>query len=324
MAIGESANERPYLKLLYNSVIMVASVTAILYLFGYLYYTAFCNRLSLPCAFTDLPISQCITGAMIPLAKLSAVFVVFFILSLTIIISKYKENWIKGVFTLVFILITVLAAVTRQEIFAVIFLIACLLTALILAMAIAIYPITKSVVRGAVSGSISIIFLIFVYTPYDASPGVVSPVYMVITKMVVGVFIVSRVFYYIKSKKDVIKSHIDKSKPDNITKIYVSITLILITCFISMFLGTIDAEHMIDGTSSNALQVDISLKDKDNTLFENKTLILVMLRDDVYYITEKDGSHPKKPKVYIIPSDQIKMLLVYEKGNGIFTSPHST
>ena len=316
MAIGESANERPYLKLLYNSVIMVASVTAILYLFGYLYYTAFCNRLSIPCAFTDLPISQCITGAMIPLAKLSAVFVVFFIISLTIIISKYKENWIKGIFILIFILITVLTAVTRQEIF----LIACLLAALILAMAIASYPITKSMVRGAVSGFISIIFLIFVYTPYDVSPAVVSPVYMVMMKMVVGVFIVTIVFYYIKSKKNAIKSHIDRSKPDNITKIYVLITLILITCFTSMFLGTIDAENMIDGTSSNALQVDISLKDKDNTPFENKTLILVMLRDDTYYIIERDGNRPKKPKVYIIPSDQIKMMVVYESGKGIFTN----
>lgn len=305
-----ATDRRSYHELVYNSAIIVASVTVILYLFGYLYYAAFCNRLSIPYVFTDISISQCITAALLPFAKLIAAFMVAFIFHLTVFRNKSKEKWIRILLLLILIFLVNIMLTADQQIFMLISVVA-----FIILVPLFIKP--KLVV-----GYIAVICFILFHTSNVAFPNVPS-ILMVAMKISVGMLIVSVVCQHITSKESDIVSYIDELKISNISKICALIVLILTTCFVSNILGIGDAERMIDGTSSDALWVNISLKDKDNTLFENKTLIFVMLRDDTYYVVEKDESHPNKPRVYIIPSDQIKMAVVYEKGRGWFSDPPS-
>ena len=76
------------------------------------------------------------------------------------------------------------------------------------------------------------------------------------------------------------------------------------------FNGNNDAENLIKGSGKDSLEIQLMLKDNNNIQFQNKTLILIMLQNNNYYIVEKNETAPKNPKLYIIPSDQVDMAIL--------------
>jgi len=297
-----------YRGLLSNSTLIVASVTGILYLLGYLYYAAFFNRLSIPYGSIDLSISQCITATILPFASLIAAVVVLFILDSPKFENKFEGKWIRIVSLLILIFLLIIIFVNRQMwmssyTMAKILLLICVLLASVLMICI-----KPHLLPYFIAVTVFAIFQLLPATPTDVFPSL----YMV--KLCIGLLILVALFRCIESEEIKIPSRI--AKFSDTKKIFRLIFIIVILCFFSTFVGAFNAQYMVDGSSSDALKINISLKDTNDTLFENKTLILVMLRDDHYYIIEEDRNRTKKPKLHIIPSDQIKMVTVYEKGKG--------
>lgn len=94
------------------------------------------------------------------------------------------------------------------------------------------------------------------------------------------------------------------------TKLTYLIALILALYIIAGFIGNHDAENLIQG-QDNTLEVQLSLKDKADTQFQNKTFIFVMQLDNSYYIIEKNETIPEYPKLYIIPTDQVAVATIH-------------
>lgn len=90
--------------------------------------------------------------------------------------------------------------------------------------------------------------------------------------------------------------------------------LILITgsfIMIADVVGNHNAEQLIQGKSGSEIQLLL----EDNTMnlqLQNKTLILVMLYDNKYFVIEKNESITVDPKLYIIQNDKIKMAIIYK------------
>jgi len=93
---------------------------------------------------------------------------------------------------------------------------------------------------------------------------------------------------------------------DFITLSFIFIFLIFIS--IPSNLGNISAESLVRGDAGN-LEVKLDLDNKSPDLL-NKTLMLVIHSDSKYYLVEKNESVPKEVNLYIIPDDQIKMIMV--------------
>lgn len=79
--------------------------------------------------------------------------------------------------------------------------------------------------------------------------------------------------------------------------------------------GNNNAETLIEGSGKNSLEIQLMLKDNNSIQFQNKTLILIMLKNNNYYIVEKNETTPKDPKLYIIPSDKIDMAMISKINN---------
>ena len=299
---------RSYQKLLFDSTLIIALVTGILYLLGYLYYVAFFNRLSIPYGSIDLSISQCITATILPFASLIAAVMVLFILDSPKFKNKFEGKWIRIVSLLILIFLVIIIFVNRQMWMSSYTMVKILVLIFVLLALVSMICIKSHLLPYPIAVTVFAIFQLLPATSTDLFP----LLYMV--KLFMGLLILFALFRRIESGEIEILSRIAKISDNE--KIFKLIFIIVIFCFFSAYMGDFNAHYMVRGSSPDALKIDISLKDTNNTLFENKTLILVMLRDDNYYIIEEYRNRTKKPKLYIIPSDQIKMVTVYEKGKG--------
>ena len=126
------------------------------------------------------------------------------------------------------------------------------------------------------------------------------------------------VFVHIKPKINETLSAINEHSVTDRT--FRLILIICLLCLLSALMGVFNAGKTVEGCGYGASEINISLKNTNDTLPENKTLILVLLHDDQYYIIEKDENYqttPKAtPKLYIIPSDQIVMVIVDNRDEG--------
>lgn len=86
------------------------------------------------------------------------------------------------------------------------------------------------------------------------------------------------------------------------------IFIILLYILIPPLLGNISAESLIRG-EAGSLEVKLDLDNKSPALL-NKNLMLVIHSDSKYYLVEKNESLPREANLYIIPDDQIKMIIV--------------
>jgi len=308
-----ATNGVSYQKLLFDSTFIIASVTGMLYFLGYLYYKTFFDRLSIPSGSIDLSISQCITVTILPFASLIAGVMVLFILDSPKFKNKFEGKWIRIVSLLILIFLAIIIFVNWQMwmlsyMMAKILLLICVLLALVLMICIEprLLPYFIAIT----------VFAIFQLLPVTSTNEFLS-LYIPSVKLCIGLLILCALFNCIESKEIEIPPRI--AKMSDAEKSFTLIFIIVTFCYFSAFMGAFNAHYMLEGSSSDALKINISLKDTNNTLFENKTLVLVMLRDDHYYIIEEDRNHTKKPKLHIISSDQIKTVTVYEKGKGPIT-----
>lgn len=305
---------RSYQELLYTPAIVVASVTAVLYLIGYLYYVSFFNRLSIPYGSINLSVSQCITAALLPISSLIVGGIVLFILNSSEFKNKFERMGVRIVVLLISIIIGIIIfAYPQMWISSVtsITIVIIILLVLFLLVINSFFPIFFPY-------SIALTVFILFTTPNDISSDLDISMGMVLLKMFVGLLIVVGTYMDITSTESKILSNIDKIRDTKFLPMMFLIAVLSVSCF-STIMGLQNADYVVEGVSADALKINISLKDENNTMFENKTPILVMIHDDTYYIIEKDESHSKEPKVYIIPSDQIKLAVVYEQGRGWFS-----
>lgn len=299
---------RSYRGLLSDSTLAVASVTGMLYLIGYLYYAAFFKRLSIPYGSIDLSISQCITAALLPIGSLIVGGMVLFILDSPKFKNKFEGKWVRMVSLLILIFIVSIIFVNWQMWMSSYIMV--IITFILISFLLIISFLPK-----LLPYTIACMIIIFFQIPNDSFTYASLSLCVVVLKLVISFLIVFETFKYIKSTRSEILSNINKIS-DTIFLPMSLILILLVFCCFSIVMGIYNADCMTDGDSADALKINISLKDENNTMFENKTLILIMMHDGTYYIIEKDESHSKKPRVYIIPSDQIKMVTVYEKGKG--------
>lgn len=82
---------------------------------------------------------------------------------------------------------------------------------------------------------------------------------------------------------------------------------LLISVFIPAPLGINDAEKLIGG-DAGSVEVKLILNNNIPDLL-NKELVLAIHSDSRYYLVEKNESLPKEVNLYIIPDNQIKMII---------------
>lgn len=105
-----------------------------------------------------------------------------------------------------------------------------------------------------------------------------------------------------------VKSY-EKRNQDRVGFIFMNIFLIYVITFLYIpILGDNSAEDLIRGSDGN-LEIKLELKDNESSL-PNGTLILVTHSNNKYFLVEKNESNLGKTNLYIIPDDQIKMVLV--------------
>jgi len=305
---------RPYQELLYTPAIIVASVTAVLYLVGYIYYIAFFNRLSIPYGSIDLSLSQCITAALPPISSLVVVVMAIFVFYSPKFKNKFEETKVRTISLLILIFLLNIIYVNRQTLIPcdiIVTIAAIILIILVLIVFLFIISFFPKLLPFFIASTVFILF----QTPNDISTDIGLSMVVVLSKMSVGSWILFETYMNIKSTESEILSTIHKISDTKMFPMFLIAVLFVVCCFSTM-MGFQKADDMIAGVSSDALKINIDLKDENNTMFENKTLILVMVHDDTYYIIEKDENYLKNQKLHIIPSHQIKMVVVYEKGRG--------
>jgi hypothetical protein len=74
------------------------------------------------------------------------------------------------------------------------------------------------------------------------------------------------------------------------------------------------ADNLIQGKGGH-LDIQLFMKDKTDTQFQNKTFTFVMQLENRYYVLEKNETVPAHPKLYIIPIDQVAMATVHRVSN---------
>jgi len=87
--------------------------------------------------------------------------------------------------------------------------------------------------------------------------------------------------------------------------------LIIFVFSVACISGNIVAEQTIQGNNSHSKDVKLILKDKNvSDEIENKSLILIVIDENKFYFIEKNETLRKYPKLYIIPSNQIKIVIL--------------
>lgn len=80
------------------------------------------------------------------------------------------------------------------------------------------------------------------------------------------------------------------------------ILFLIPSIFFAQYLGNIEAEKLLDGSSDNSAEIKLYLNNIDNCItISNKSLYLLMHADSNYIVVEKEN----REKIYIIPEGQI-------------------
>lgn len=234
---------RSYRGLLSNPTLIVASVTGILYLLGYLYYVAFFNGLLIPYGSIDLSISQCITATILPFASLIAAGMVLFILDSPKFKNKFEGRWIRIVSLLILIFLVIIILVNRQMwmlsyTMAKILVLICVLIVLVLMICI-----KPKLLPYSIAATVFAIFQLLPATFTDVNLSMC----IICVKLCIGIVILVASFRRIESGEIKIPRI---AKISDTKKIFALIFTIVILCFFSTFVGAFNAHYMVEGSSS--------------------------------------------------------------------------
>ncbi len=246
----------------------LALLSTLFYMICYVYYLSFSKRLALPYQGIDLPLTLIIGD----IAFIISIFLVSLIILKVIIRyhTRIKEFARYFVFTfniITYILTLLLVEQTTYEIDD-----ASLLNFL-----------SKNSGFSLLIVSLGIIFLLLI-----VSLGTVEKTLKKIENL-------KQVNY-----KDWLINIINKITTFNT---YSFIGLILIILIAADFAGHYNAEQLIEGKKGN---VEIKLLPEENISLPNSPLILLMIRDNNYYVVEMNDTAPENVSVLIIPSNKIK------------------
>jgi hypothetical protein len=89
-----------------------------------------------------------------------------------------------------------------------------------------------------------------------------------------------------------------------------TIGIIFIVSSVFQGIGNYEADQLIKGKSSNALEVSLELVNSTNDSLQNKTLFLIMIQNNAYYVIEKNETPKNDNKLYIIPISQVKVATI--------------
>lgn len=155
-----------------------------------------------------------------------------------------------------------------------------------------------------------LIIITYYYIVFGGNYYVNSITVEILSAIVVVVAVVTFLYYIYKSYKKVSIAYILYSGRIS-TKVLYLVTLIGILGMFAYNLGTHDAKELIQGKSGTP-EIQLFLKDNNSEQFQNKTLIFVMIKDNKYYVVEKNETVPKDPKLYIIQDNQIEMAIIHK------------
>ncbi len=129
-----------------------------------------------------------------------------------------------------------------------------------------------------------------------------------IKNVITILFIVVFSCFWIWTLKDLYK----KGEINQGLIVSIIIVFLVVSTTVPTLLGRISAENLIKG-GKDSFEVKLDMKNENSDLL-NRTLILVTHSNYKYYLVEKNESVPKKVKLFIIPDDQIKMIVVEPVG----------
>ena len=78
--------------------------------------------------------------------------------------------------------------------------------------------------------------------------------------------------------------------------------------------GNRAAGATIEGDEDRALRVTLRMKDPAASLIEGKDLILVLVRDESYFVVERQSPAPEHPRLYVVPRDQVAGAVIERAG----------
>lgn len=304
---------RSYQELLFDSTLIIALITSILYLVGYAYYRSFFSELLIPYRSIDLSVAQCITITLDVFTVLIVSCMAYYIVNSSELKNKVERN--KYVILLAISLIIVIILSHGWQVIEDIFMltsrnvsviVALLFITLICLLSIYIKPQSLPYI-------LALITFVFFQIPSDAIHWA-PPGYILFVKGLIAVLLILKTFVHIEPKINETLSAINELSVTDRT--FRLILIICLLCCLSALMGVYNAGMTVEGCDHGAIEVNISLKNTNDTLPENKTFILVLLYDGQYYIIEKDENYQATPKLYIIPSDQIIMVIVDNRNEG--------
>ena len=271
----------------FEPAIMIAFLTSCLFFIGNGYYKSFYNRLLIPLEFMEIQISTyLIRGFEISLFFLFIVFVWFFLWFILERIKSQKINsFLQAVPKLKFSWKSSSIKSLNQE----------------------LKPSNWDRLFFILKVFILIILLILTF--YLIFSGKFIYMYLVI-------FISLFFFIITKNSKNPGISYIklNYSKFYNlewIYKIFFAMTIVIMLYLVAFCLGYFIAEKYIIGIGEDVQELHFSLE--NNMELENKSLVFVLLHDDIYYFVEKDEKLPNKPKLHLYSVHEIKSITTSNK-----------
>ncbi len=94
-----------------------------------------------------------------------------------------------------------------------------------------------------------------------------------------------------------------------------SLLAFLMAAVVAYAEGNRAAGATIEGDEDRALRVTLQMKDSANTLIAGKELILVLSRDEGYFVVERQSPAPEHPRVYVVPRDQVAGVVIERAGS---------
>ena len=134
-----------------------------------------------------------------------------------------------------------------------------------------------------------------------------SKVYFYIAVGQLGCFLL---FVITASLKGVSVAHVilPKTTTNKILFAYLAFGVLTINAYI---LGDRKAGNIIEGLTDDAFAIDFKWKETPSVESGEGELMLILHNKDRYYVVKKEKPAPAKPRVFIIPDEQVKSATTY-------------
>jgi hypothetical protein len=97
-----------------------------------------------------------------------------------------------------------------------------------------------------------------------------------------------------------------------LARISMCVAVLFFVVFASSVMGQIHAEGRIEGRTTNTISIEVATDGPLATAIDGKTLILILHKNNTYYLVEKQNPAPRHPTIYVIPDDQVSFAIQHK------------